>query len=87
MSTRTIPFDHCSIECIIDIKREDITRKTVSCRKIKDIDTQKFRSDVADQLGMSGECYAINVLVHNLETTLQDILEVLAPLTTTSVSF
>ena len=37
------PFlsDHCSIECTTDIIREDITRKTVSFRKITDIDTQK----------------------------------------------
>ena len=67
--------------------REDITSKTVSFRKIKDIDTQKFQGDVVDQLGMVNECYDINVLVRNLETTLEDILEVHAPLTTKSVTF
>ena len=83
------PFfsDHCSIECTTDIIREDITRKAVSFRKIKDIDTQKFQGDVEDQLGMVNECYDIDVLVQNLESTLQDIPEVHAPLTTKSVTF
>ena len=42
------PFlsDHCSIECTTNIIREDITRKTVSFRKIKDIDIQKFQNDI-----------------------------------------
>ena len=48
---------------------------------------QKFRDDFVDQLEMVNECYDINVLVHNLETTLRDILEVHAPLTTKSVFF
>ena len=83
------PFlsDHCSIECTTDIIREDITRKIVSFRKIKDIVTQKFQDDVVDQLGMVNECYDIDVLVQNLDTTLWDILEVHAPLTTKSVTF
>ena len=67
------PFltDHCSIDCTTDIRRKDITRKTISFRKIRDIDTQKFGDDVLDQLEMDNDCYDINVLVHNLETTLQ----------------
>ena len=83
------PFlsDHCSIECTTNIIREDITRKTVSFRKIKDIDTQKFQDDVVNQLEMVNECHDIDVLVQNLETTLHDILEVHAPLITKSVTF
>ena len=46
----------------------------VSFRKIKDIDIQKLGDDAVDQLGMVNECY--DVLVQNLETNLQDILEV-----------
>ena len=42
--------DHCSIECTTNIKREDITRKTVSFRKVKDIDIQKFGDEVENQL-------------------------------------
>ena len=59
------PFisDHCSIECTTDTKREDITRKTVSFRKIKDIDMQKFGDDVVDQIEMVNECYDINVCI------------------------
>ena len=66
------PFlsDHCCLECTTDIIREDVTRKTVSFRKIKDIDTQNFQEDVVDKLGMVNDCYDINVLVQNLETTL-----------------
>ena len=42
------PFlsDHGSIECTTNIIREDIIRETVSFRKIKDINTQKFQDDV-----------------------------------------
>ena len=36
---------------------------------------------------MDNDCYDIDVLVHNLETTLWDTLEAHAPLTTKSVSF
>ena len=78
---------HCSIECTTDIKRKDITRKTVLFRKIKDTDTQKFGDDVVDQCGMANECSDTDVLVQNLEMTLQDILEVHAPLTSKSVTF
>ena len=48
------PFlsDHSSIECTTNIIREDIIRKTVSFRKIKDINTQKFQDDVVNQLVM-----------------------------------
>ena len=48
------PFlsDQISIECIIEIKREDITIKTVLFRKIKHIGTQKLGHDVEDQLEM-----------------------------------
>ena len=81
------PSDHCSIECTTNIIREDITRKTVSFRKIKHIYTQKFQDDVVNQLEMVNECHYIDVLVQNLETTLHDILEVHAPLITKSVTF
>ena len=82
------PFvsDHCSIECTTNIMREDITRKTVSFRKIKDIDKQKFQGDV-NQLEMINECHDIDVLVQDLETTLHDIFEAHAPLITKSVAF
>ena len=81
------PFlsDHCSIECITDIKREVIRRKKFT--KIKDIDTQKFGDDGVDQIEMVNDCYDIDVLVQNLETTLQDIVEVHTPLTTKSITF
>ena len=79
--------NHCSIECTTNIIREDITRKTVSFRKIKDIDTQKFQDDVVNELEMANECHDIDVLVQNSETTLHDILEVHAPLVTKSVTF
>ena len=72
--------DHCSIEYTTNIIRENITRKTVSFRKIKDIDTQKFQDDVVNQLEMVNECHDIDMLVQNLETTLHDILEVHTPL-------
>ena len=83
------PFlsDHCSMECTTNVIREDITRKTVSFRKIKDVDTQKFQDDVVNQLEMVNECHDIDVFVQNLETTLHDILEVHAPLITRSVTF
>ena len=42
---------------------------------------QKFGDDVVDQLEMVNECYDIDVLVHNWEITLRDILEEHAPLT------
>ena len=83
------PFlsDHCSIECTTNIIREDIIRKTVSFRKIKDINTHKFQDDVVNQLVIDNECHNIDVLVQNLETTLHDTLEVHAPLITKSVTF
>ena len=83
------PFlsDHCSIECTTNIIREDIIRKTVSFRKIKDINTQKFQDDVVNQLVMDNECHNNDVLVHNLETNLHDTLEVHVPLITKSVTF
>ena len=83
------PFlsDHCSIECTTNIIREDIIRKTVSFKKIKDIDIQKFQDDVVNQLEMINKCHDIDVLVQNLETTLHDIFDVHAPLITNSVAF
>ena len=83
------PFlsDHCSIECTINIIRENITRKTVSFRKIKDIDIQKFQDDAVNKLEMVNECHDIDVLVQNLETTSHDILEVHAPFINKSVAF
>ena len=82
------PFlsDHCSIECTTNIIKEDITRKTVSFRKIKDIDIQKFQEDAVNQLVMINECNDIEVLVQNLETTLHDIFEVHTPLINKSVA-
>ena len=67
--------DHCSTECTTNIIKEDVTRKTVSFRKIKDIDTQKFQDNVVNQLEMVNECHDIYVLVKSLETTLHDIIE------------
>ena len=86
---RPVPFlsDHCSIECTTNIIKENITRKTVSFRKIKDIDILKFQEDAVNQLVMINECNDIDVLVQNLETTLHDIFEVHAPLITKSVAF
>ena len=83
------PFlsDHCSIECTTNIRKEDITRKMVLFRKTRDIDAQKLGDDVMDQLEMDNDCYDIDVLVHNLETTLQDTLETHAPPTTKSITF
>ena len=83
------PFlsDQCSIECTTDIRREGITRKMVLFRKIKDIDTQKFGDDVMHQLEMDNDCYDIKMLVHNIETTLEDTPKAHAPLTTKSVNF
>ena len=81
------PSDHCSVECTTNIIREDITRKTVPFRKIKDIDTQKFQDDVVNELEVVNECHDIDVLLQNLETSLHDILEVHALLITTSVTF
>ena len=83
------PFlsDHCSIECTTNIMTEDITRKTVSFRKIKDIDIQKFQNDIVNQPKMINECCDIDVLVQDLETTLHDIFEAHAPLITKSAAF
>ena len=83
------PFlsDHCSIECTANIIREDITRKTVSFREIKDTDTQKFQDDVMNQLKMVNKCHDIDVLVQHLETTLHDILEVHVLIITKLVTF
>ena len=79
--------DHCSVECTTDIRRKNITRKTVSFSKIRGIDAHKFGDDVVDQLEMVNDYYDIDVLVHNLEATLWGILEAHAPLTTKSVTF
>ena len=54
---------HCSIECTTNIIREDIIRKKVSFRKIKDVNAQKFQDDVLNQLVMDNECHNIDVLV------------------------
>ena len=83
------PFlsDHCSIECTTYIIREDIIRKTVTFRKIKDIDINKFQDDVVNQLVTYNACQNIDVLVQNLEKTCHDILEVHAPQITKSVTF
>ena len=40
-----------------------------------------------DQLEIVNNCYDIDVLVHNLETTLCETLEAHAPMTTKSVTF
>ena len=46
-----------------------------------------FGEAVVDQLEIVDDCYDIDVLVHNIETTLWDILEVHVLLTTISVTF
>ena len=77
------PFilDHCMVECTTSMPQRDIFKKSVTFRKIKDIDAAKFAKDVVKHplLNIEDQMDDIDILVTNLETALRESLDSHAP--------
>ena len=68
------PFisDHCMVECTTSMPQRDIIQKSVTFRRIKDIEAAQFAKDVEKYplLNIEGQIDDIDTLVTNLETQL-----------------
>ena len=77
------PFisDHCMVECTTSMPQKDIIKKSVTFRKIKDIDTVQFAKDVENHplLNTEDQINDIDILVTNLESALRESLNSHAP--------
>ena len=77
------PFisDHCIVECTTSMPCKDIIQKSVTFRKIKDIEVVQFASDVEKYPLLNVEDHTDNVdtLIVNLETALWEALYSTAP--------
>ena len=77
------PFidDHCMVECTTSMPCKDIIQKSVTFRKIKDIEAAQFDNDVDKHplLNSKGHTDDVDTLVANLETALQEVLDSHAP--------
>ena len=77
------PFilDHCMVECTTLMPQRDIIKKSVTFRKIKDIDTAQFAKNVEKHplLNTEDQIDDIDILVTNLETALRESLDSHAP--------
>ena len=73
------PFisDHCMVECTTLMPQRDIIKKSVTFRKIKDIDAAQFAKDVEKHLLLiiEDQIDDIDILVTNLETALRESLD------------
>ena len=61
-------------ECTTSMPQRDIIKKSVTFRKIKDIDAGQFAKDVVKHpfLNIEDQIDDINILVTNLETALRN---------------
>ena len=77
------PFisDHCMVESTTSMPQRDIIKKSVTCRKIKEIDAAQFAKDVEKYplLNIEDQIDDIDILVTNLETALRESLDSHAP--------
>ena len=69
--------DHAFVECNLSLARPSIFRKSISYRRLKNIDTVKFNDDI-----LKSELYCLASLYHS---TLSDLLDIHAPLTTKTI--
>ena len=77
------PFilDHCMVECTTLMPQRDIIKKSVTFRKIKDIDAAQVAKDVVKHplLNIEDQIDDIDILVTTLETALRESLDSHAP--------
>ena len=73
----TLVSDHCVIKCILNVKKESMTSKTLEFRNLKQIDHSNLSSDLAEICVESDD---IDTFVNTLETKLESVLEKHAPL-------
>ena len=67
------PSDHAAVECILSAPKEDIVIKTIKYRKLNEIDTDSFTSDLQDIEKIS-QMEDVNQMVDLYETTLSETL-------------
>ena len=77
------PFisDHCMVECTTSMPCRDIIQKSVTFRRIKDIEVVQFANDVEKHplLNIEDQIDDVDILVANLETALWESLDSHAP--------
>ena len=72
--------DHCSILCYLKVDKTALSRKTISYRKIKDIDLQKLRDEVAETKLCMDCPNSLDDLVGLYNSTLAALLDKHAPM-------
>ena len=68
--------DHCNVLCKLSLKREDIQRKTVTYRKLTDIDTAEMAKHIKVASGSEGN---LNERVKDFNNALTSSLNAVAP--------
>ena len=69
--------DHCNVLCKLTLKREDIQRKTVTYRKLTDIDTEEMAKHIKVTSGSEGN---LDERVKDLNNALTSSFNTVAPL-------
>ena len=70
--------DHAAVECILSAPKEDTVIKTIKYKKLHEIDTDTFISDLQD-IEMRSQMEDVNQMVDLYETTLSETLNKHAP--------
>ncbi len=78
--------DHHAIIMNLDMKKPERQKKTISFRKIKDIDKDKFKEDVAQKIQSIDLEQDIGQLVHDYNCILKETLDEHAPLQTKEIT-
>lgn len=77
--------DHCSVNIVTSLLKENITRKSISYRKLNDINMSAFEHDIrSSSLGNPGD--SLESLVSKLEDQLRTVLDAHTPLKTREIT-
>ena len=63
--------DHSTVEFTLSFPREDLLRKTITFRKIKDINTNRFTTELGESIEQSDDP---NILAQNIEKSMEKII-------------
>ena len=75
--------DHCNVLCKLSLRREDIQRKTVTYRKLTNIDTEEMAKHIREASGSEGN---LDDRVRNLNSALTSSLDAVAPVQTKQIT-
>ena len=67
--------DHCAVLFRIQVRKPPVLLKKTSFRKIKDIDVEAFRHDLAESRLLNEPCTDLAELVHNYNDCLSSVLD------------